>query len=71
MIRHPAQATKVMPWPQAKSPIPKDNTMALSVLYIGGTGHISLPCVEASVRAGHKVTVLELGQDRRSAAGRR
>ena len=36
--------------------------MALSVLYIGGTGQISLPCVEASVRAGHKVTVLNRGR---------
>ena len=36
--------------------------MTLSVLYIGGTGQISLPCVEASVAAGHKVTVLNRGQ---------
>ena len=35
--------------------------MALSVLYIGGTGQISLPCVEASVSAGHRVTVLNRG----------
>ena len=32
--------------------------MALSVLYIGGTGQISLPCVEASLAAGDDVTVL-------------
>ncbi len=36
--------------------------MALSVLYIGGTGQISLPCVELSVAAGHKVTVLNRGK---------
>lgn len=36
--------------------------MPLSVLYIGGTGQISLPCVEASVGLGHKVTVLNRGQ---------
>ena len=36
--------------------------MALSVLYIGGTGQISLPCVEASAAAGHKVTVLNRGK---------
>jgi nucleoside-diphosphate-sugar epimerase len=36
--------------------------MALSVLYIGGTGQISLPCVEASVGAGHDVTVLNRGK---------
>jgi uncharacterized protein YbjT (DUF2867 family) len=36
--------------------------MTLSVLYIGGTGQISLPCVEQSVAAGHKVTVLNRGQ---------
>jgi len=36
--------------------------MALSILYIGGTGQISLPCVEASVAAGHKVTVLNRGK---------
>ena len=36
--------------------------MALRVLYIGGTGQISLPCVEQSVAAGHKVTVLNRGK---------
>jgi nucleoside-diphosphate-sugar epimerase len=36
--------------------------MALSVLYIGGSGQISLPCVEASVAAGHRVTLLNRGK---------
>ena len=36
--------------------------MALSVLYIGGTGQISLPCVEKSLAAGHNVTVLNRGK---------
>lgn len=36
--------------------------MALSVLYIGGTGQISLPCVELSVAAGHDVTLLNRGK---------
>src|SRR5436309_3598550 len=36
--------------------------MALNVLYIGGTGQISLPCVEQSVAAGHTVTVFNRGQ---------
>lgn len=36
--------------------------MTISVLYIGGTGQISLPCVEASAAAGHKVTVLNRGK---------
>jgi nucleoside-diphosphate-sugar epimerase len=36
--------------------------MTLSVLYIGGTGQISLPCVEASVASGHKVAVLNRGK---------
>jgi NAD dependent epimerase/dehydratase family len=36
--------------------------MPLSVLYIGGTGQISLPCVEGSVAAGHKVTILNRGR---------
>ena len=36
--------------------------MALSVLYIGGTGQISWPCVEASVAAGHDVTILNRNQ---------
>ena len=36
--------------------------MTLSVLYVGGTGQISLPCVEASAAAGHKVTVLNRGK---------
>ncbi|HTJ57566.1 MAG TPA: SDR family oxidoreductase [Devosiaceae bacterium] len=35
--------------------------MSLSVLYVGGTGQISLPCVEKSVAAGHKVTVFNRG----------
>jgi nucleoside-diphosphate-sugar epimerase len=36
--------------------------MALSVLYIGGTGQISLPCLHESLAAGHKVTVLNRGR---------
>lgn len=40
----------------------KETGMSLSVLYIGGTGQISLPCVEQSVAAGHKVTVLNRGK---------
>lgn len=36
--------------------------MALRVLYIGGTGQISLPCVEQSVAAGHQVTILNRGK---------
>jgi nucleoside-diphosphate-sugar epimerase len=36
--------------------------MALSVLYIGGAGQISLPCVEASISSGHRVTVLNRGR---------
>ncbi len=36
--------------------------MTLRVLYVGGTGQISLPCVEGSVAAGHEVTVLNRGQ---------
>ncbi len=36
--------------------------MTLRVLYIGGTGQISLPCVEASAAAGHSVTVLNRGK---------
>ena len=33
-----------------------------SILYIGGTGQISLPCVEQSVAAGHKVAVFNRGK---------
>jgi uncharacterized protein YbjT (DUF2867 family) len=36
--------------------------MALTILYIGGTGQISLSCVHASVAAGHKVSVLNRGK---------
>lgn len=36
--------------------------MALNILYIGGTGQISLPCVEKSLAAGHSVTVFNRGQ---------
>jgi nucleoside-diphosphate-sugar epimerase len=35
--------------------------MALNVLFIGGTGQISLPCVELAVKAGHKVSVFNRG----------
>jgi nucleoside-diphosphate-sugar epimerase len=36
--------------------------MALSVLYIGGTGQISLPCLHESLAAGHKVSILNRGK---------
>jgi nucleoside-diphosphate-sugar epimerase len=35
--------------------------MPLRVLFIGGTGNISLPCVAAAVAAGHQVTVFNRG----------
>ncbi len=35
--------------------------MALRVLFIGGTGNISLPCVAAAVKAGHQVTLFNRG----------
>jgi nucleoside-diphosphate-sugar epimerase len=36
--------------------------MALSILFIGGTGQISLPCVNEAIASGHKVTVLNRGK---------
>lgn len=36
--------------------------MGLNILFIGGTGQISLPCVEVAVAAGHKVSVFNRGQ---------
>jgi nucleoside-diphosphate-sugar epimerase len=36
--------------------------MALKVLFIGGTGQISLPCVEAAMAAGHRVGVFNRGK---------
>jgi nucleoside-diphosphate-sugar epimerase len=36
--------------------------MALSVLFIGGSGQISLPCVELAVAAGHRVSVFNRGR---------
>ncbi|MGN6488686.1 MAG: NAD-dependent epimerase/dehydratase family protein, partial [Devosia sp.] len=33
-----------------------------SVLFVGGTGQISLPCVEKAVAAGHDVSVFNRGQ---------
>jgi len=36
--------------------------MALNVLFVGGTGQISLPCVELALAAGHKVSVFNRGQ---------
>ena len=35
--------------------------MSLRVLFIGGTGNISLPCVAAAVEAGHQVSVFNRG----------
>lgn len=37
--------------------------MPLSVLFIGGTGQISLPCVERAVSLGHRVAVFNRGRD--------
>lgn len=34
----------------------------MDVLFIGGTGQISLPCVKQALKAGHKVTVFNRGQ---------
>jgi nucleoside-diphosphate-sugar epimerase len=34
----------------------------MDILYIGGTGQISLPCVELSVAAGHNVAVFNRGR---------
>jgi nucleoside-diphosphate-sugar epimerase len=36
--------------------------MALNVLFVGGTGQISLPCVEKAVAAGHRVSVFNRGR---------
>lgn len=36
--------------------------MTLNVLFVGGTGQISLPCVELAIAAGHKVSVFNRGQ---------
>ncbi len=36
--------------------------MAASILFIGGTGQISLPCVHEAVAAGHQVSVLNRGK---------
>ncbi len=33
-----------------------------SILFIGGTGQISLPCVHEALAAGHKVSVLNRGK---------
>jgi nucleoside-diphosphate-sugar epimerase len=40
----------------------EEKFMSLNVLYVGGTGQISLPCVEKSVAAGHKVSVFNRGR---------
>ena len=36
--------------------------MSLNVLFVGGTGQISLPCVELALKDGHKVSVFNRGQ---------
>ena len=41
--------------------IDEGNRMSLRVLFIGGTGNISLPCVAAAVQAGHEVTLFNRG----------
>ena len=35
--------------------------MALKVLFIGGAGNISLPCVNEAVAAGHRVSLFNRG----------
>src|SRR5277367_3756472 len=35
----------------------RQETMSLNVLFIGGTGNISLSCVAEAVKAGHRVSV--------------
>lgn len=35
--------------------------MGMNVLFIGGTGQISLPCVQLAVEAGHAVTIFNRG----------
>ena len=35
--------------------------MSLNVLFVGGTGQISLPCVKLALKAGHKVSVFNRG----------
>ena len=35
--------------------------MSLKVLFVGGTGNISLPCVAEAAKAGHRVTVFNRG----------
>ncbi len=36
----------------------------MNILFVGGTGQISLPCVELAVKDGHKVAVFNRGQRR-------
>src|SRR5262245_33927843 len=36
--------------------------MALDILFIGGTGQISLPCVKLALKAGHKVSTFNRGE---------
>lgn len=36
--------------------------MSLNILFVGGTGQISLPCVGEAVKAGHKVAVFNRGK---------
>lgn len=36
--------------------------MSLNVLFVGGTGQISLPCVKLALKAGHKVSVFNRGR---------
>ena len=35
--------------------------MSLNVLFVGGTGNISLPCVAEAAKVGHRVTVFNRG----------
>jgi len=34
----------------------------MNVLFVGGTGKVSLPCVESAFKAGHRITVFNRGQ---------
>src|ERR1700722_3907364 len=57
IVRDPASGT-----PQPSCVDSRQKPMSLKVLFIGGTGNISLPCVAEAGTAGHRVSVFNRGK---------
>jgi nucleoside-diphosphate-sugar epimerase len=60
-LRECGKDDAALKFPRAAHEEKDRKAMALKVLFIGGTGNISLPCVIQAVAAGHRVSVFNRG----------